>query len=136
MGNYNNGWNRNNSSYDDTRSTGSYFHPSMLKDPWEELERELGYQKRDITDHSDWDESLLRDSKIDKELSDSLIPQVGDTLCERNEALGKSDESQDTPDLTNEIKDAADEATGNSIEEKDIGEAVGNILNVSNAVNE
>merc|ERR1711915_281131 len=120
----------------DTRSTGSYFHPSMLKDPWEELERELGYLKRDVTDHSEWDESLLCNPKSDKELSDSLIPQVGDTFCERNEALGKYDESQDSPDLTNEIKDAEEEATGSSIEEKDTGEAVGNILNVSNAVNE
>jgi len=55
--------NRGNNS----NNSGSYFHPSMLEDPWASL-----YQ-RDKYEHGD-------DVNADTSLSDSLMPQVGDSI--------------------------------------------------------
>ena len=76
-----------------------YFHPSMLRDPWEELEREQGNLQQSQTQQSNYNDTLDEsDVEHDRVLSDSMIPQVGDTLCERN---GRLDTSCDTTeDLT------------------------------------
>eukprot|EP00092_Neocalanus_flemingeri_P007127 GFUD01007699.1.p1 GENE.GFUD01007699.1~~GFUD01007699.1.p1 ORF type:complete len:222 (+),score=82.48 GFUD01007699.1:50-715(+) len=80
-----------------TKKDDGYFHPSMLRDPWEELEREMGQMKQNLSEQSDWDVSLPVGGDRGKVLSDSLIPQVGDTLCERNGDMERSeDEAPDT----------------------------------------
>ena len=51
-----------------------YFHPSMLEDPWATLEEQLKYS-------SSMDSSAPGPNPS---LSDSLIPQIGDSFFERN----------------------------------------------------
>jgi len=67
-----------------------YFHPSMLRDPWEELKREMENQNK-REQQSEWDISSISVEGENKILSDSLIPQVGDTLCARNEHIEDTD---------------------------------------------
>ena len=84
----------NKGSYD---NSGGYFHPSMLRDPWEHLEKNFRHNHQNKDNPSpplssiDSDFSCSQESQInEKILSDSMIPQVDDTLCERYEALNKS----------------------------------------------
>ena len=87
----------------------------MLRDPWEELDREMGQQKHNLSEEqSDWDVSLNVGENSGKMLSDSLIPQVGDTLCERNGDLDRS-EDDDTEAGVEEVDDKKD-LTGSTVE--------------------
>eukprot|EP00092_Neocalanus_flemingeri_P051895 GFUD01060481.1.p1 GENE.GFUD01060481.1~~GFUD01060481.1.p1 ORF type:complete len:231 (+),score=84.07 GFUD01060481.1:67-759(+) len=79
-----NQWSSGSGGYGNINKEEGYFHPSMLRDPWEELEREMGQTKQNLSEQSDWDVSLTVGGDRGKVLSESLIPQVGDTLCERN----------------------------------------------------
>ena len=70
-----------------------YFHPAMMRDPWEEMERELE-QLTGMAEQKDWDSSLTVEGAMRRELSDSLIPQVEDSLCQRNAELDRSREEK------------------------------------------
>jgi hypothetical protein len=86
-----NQWSSGN-SFNRNNANDGYFNPSMLRDPWEELEREIGQLKQNMSEHSDWDDSITVKDETERAMSDSLIPQVGDTLLERNANLDRSDE--------------------------------------------
>ena len=99
----NNSWqgqNRNQSSPGGNggQEGNGYFHPSMLRDPWEELEREQGnLQQSQAHQQSDYDDTLDESgAENHRVLSDSMIPQVGDTLCERNGQLDTTEDLTET----------------------------------------
>ena len=67
-----------------------WFPPGMLEDPWAELENASHFSQEDTG--RCWEESVGNDKE--EPMSESMIAQVGDTLCERNERL-----LDDTPQL-------------------------------------
>jgi len=56
-----------------------YFHPSMLEDPWARLE-----QQRASTSFTRPEKATNDGEEAGKQLSDSMIPQVGESFFERN----------------------------------------------------
>eukprot|EP00092_Neocalanus_flemingeri_P051894 GFUD01060480.1.p1 GENE.GFUD01060480.1~~GFUD01060480.1.p1 ORF type:complete len:232 (+),score=83.88 GFUD01060480.1:67-762(+) len=111
-----NQWSSGSGGYGNINKEEGYFHPSMLRDPWEELEREMGQTKQNLSEQSDWDVSLTVGGDRGKVLSDSLIPQVGDTLCERNGDMERSvDEAPDTDTVLKEDADNSD-VEGSNVE--------------------
>ena len=75
-----------------------------MRDPWEELEREMGYLNQNQSHQSDFDDSVNIQNNSERMLSDSLIPQVGDTLCERNAQL---DRTETDPTENEELKESS-----------------------------
>ena len=66
----------------------------------------MGHLQQNLSEQSDWDVSLTVGRDRGDVLSDSLIPQVGDTLCERNADLDRSgDEATDKEGFTESIVD-------------------------------
>ena len=84
----------------------------MLRDPWQELEREIGQLKQNTSEHSDWDDSITVKDETERAMSDSLIPQVGDTLLERNANLDRSEEepneNEDSKESSLDQEDASE----------------------------
>ena len=83
------GWQGHNSG-----SSEGYFHPGMLEDPWAELEQSYGYgdsQGGDFQDDSVTDSLAAHQGEEETEqkdvMSESMIVQVGDSLCERNDKI-------------------------------------------------
>lgn len=87
-----NEWRGNNRErYSRSSDSGTgYFHPSMLEDPWADLRR----NKQSIsTFSSSTSSSKIASSSseiLHESMSDSMIPQVGDTIFERNEDLRRN----------------------------------------------
>ena len=67
----------------------------MLEDPWAELENASHFSQENTG--RCWEESVGNDKE--EPMSESMIAQVGDTLCERNERL-----LDDTPQLEPETR--------------------------------
>ena len=75
----------------------------MLEDPWAELERAREHVQYEHEDpgqawpHNAW-EVTTETEKEEQQMSESMIAQVGDTLCERNERLLEDTENNSTLD--------------------------------------
>lgn len=79
--------NRGNNS----NSGSSYFHPSMIEDPWAGL-----YQKDSKIEQN-------YDMNADTSLSDSLMPQVGDSFYQINSAPDVPDNLDQTLNATEDL---------------------------------
>ena len=70
----------------------------MVEDPWAELETASAHAQEDTGQawpHNAWEVTTGGEKEEEREMSESMIAQVGDTLCERNE---KMLDDTDTPD--------------------------------------
>lgn len=65
-------------------SESGYFHPSMLEDPWADLNRVQS--NKDLSSVTTSSSGTLDNAMM----SDSMIPQVGDTLLERNQDIQRN----------------------------------------------
>ena len=105
-GGYNNSRGRGNNHHHQGQHQDSgegWFHPGMLEDPWAELERAREHEQYEHEDpgqawpHNAW-EVTTETEKEEQQMSESMIAQVGDTLCERNERLLEDTENNSTLD--------------------------------------
>ena len=73
----------------------------MVEDPWAELEAHAQYSQEDTGSswpHNAWEVTTEGDKEEEQQMSESMIAQVGDTLCERNERL--LEDTTATPDTS------------------------------------
>lgn len=82
--------NRGNNS----NSGSSYFHPSMVEDPWAGL-----YKNSD----QNYKNEKSYDMNADTSLSDSLMPQVGDSFYQINSAPDVPDNLDQTLNATEDL---------------------------------
>ena len=81
----------------------------MVEDPWAELEAHAQYSQEDTGaswPHNAWDVTTEGDKEEEQQMSESMIAQVGDTLCERNERLLEDTATPDTSTLDLEHKNS------------------------------
>ena len=116
-GGYNNSRGRGNNTHQQGHHQDSgegWFHPGMLEDPWAELERAREYEQFEQEDpgqawpHNSW-EVTTETEREEQQMSESMIAQVGDTLCERNERLLEDTENNSALDPEPSKSDAPGE---------------------------
>ncbi|XP_023349319.1 uncharacterized protein LOC111718059 [Eurytemora carolleeae] len=95
-----NQWNNSpRQQFNGNSNSNSFFHPSMVEDPWRELEQRRKLRLDQSQSTMDESRSSRDESGVSKDdfhpLSESMIPQVGDSLLQRNYAL---EDSQLIPD--------------------------------------
>ena len=62
------------------QASQSYFHPSMLEDPWARLERQRGNASFASSIGDAGNAGNAAGEKAEKQLSDSMIPQASSSL--------------------------------------------------------
>lgn len=89
--------NRNNSfrgGSNNSNSNNGLFHPSMIEDPWRQLESQRSGRSNSSYSTTQGSNSTLNSTQgsnsTNSLVSDSMIPQVGDSLVFRNNALNDS----------------------------------------------
>jgi len=92
---YNPGHVEGGDSYTPTPKSKGYFHRNMLTDPWAELEQEMGLRSGFSEERTSFSSPGWTPRNCDRTFSDSMLPQVGDSLRERIESKVEDDIGND-----------------------------------------